>query len=53
MELLCQLALKARVREKSLEHGINHIGVAASCGDAELRIATWLRAAAGLGHQDR
>jgi aryl-alcohol dehydrogenase-like predicted oxidoreductase len=26
-----------------LEHGINHIDVAASYGDAELRIATWLR----------
>jgi aryl-alcohol dehydrogenase-like predicted oxidoreductase len=26
-----------------LEHGVNHIDVAASYGDAELRIATWLR----------
>jgi len=26
-----------------LEHGINHIDVAAAYGDAELRIATWLR----------
>jgi aryl-alcohol dehydrogenase-like predicted oxidoreductase len=26
-----------------LEHGINHIDVAASYGDAELRLATWLR----------
>lgn len=26
-----------------VEHGINHIDVAASYGDAELRIATWLR----------
>src|SRR3954462_7482711 len=26
-----------------LEHGINHIDVAASYGDAELRIAPWLR----------
>ena len=26
-----------------LEHGINHIDVAASYGDAELRIASWLR----------
>jgi aryl-alcohol dehydrogenase-like predicted oxidoreductase len=26
-----------------LEHGINHIDVAAGYGDAELRIATWLR----------
>jgi aryl-alcohol dehydrogenase-like predicted oxidoreductase len=26
-----------------LEHGINHIDVAADYGDAELRIATWLR----------
>ncbi len=29
--------------ELLLEHGINHIDVAASYGDAELRIATWLR----------
>jgi aryl-alcohol dehydrogenase-like predicted oxidoreductase len=29
--------------EQLLEHGINHIDVAASYGDAELRIATWLR----------
>src|SRR3954447_4133993 len=26
-----------------LEHGINHIDVAAAYGDAELRIATWLK----------
>ena len=26
-----------------LEHGINHIDVAASYGDAELRIASWLQ----------
>jgi len=26
-----------------LEHGVNHIDVAASYGDAELRVATWLR----------
>src|SRR3982751_517475 len=26
-----------------LEHGVNHIDVAAAYGDAELRIATWLR----------
>ena len=26
-----------------LEHGINHIDVAADYGDAELRIATWLK----------
>src|SRR3954469_10462367 len=26
-----------------LEHGVNHLDVAASYGDAELRIATWLR----------
>src|SRR4051794_30223273 len=26
-----------------LEHGINHIDVAASYGDAELRVAPWLR----------
>jgi aryl-alcohol dehydrogenase-like predicted oxidoreductase len=32
-----------RALEQVLEHGINHIDVAASYGDAELRIATWLR----------
>ena len=32
-----------RTLELLLEHGINHIDVAASYGDAELRIATWLR----------
>src|SRR4051794_20358798 len=26
-----------------LQHGLNHIAVAASCGGAELRIAPWLR----------
>jgi aryl-alcohol dehydrogenase-like predicted oxidoreductase len=26
-----------------VEHGVNHIDVAASYGDAELRVATWLR----------
>src|SRR3954454_8129812 len=26
-----------------LEHGVNHIDVAAGYGDAELRIATWLQ----------
>lgn len=31
-----------RALEVLLEHGINHIDVAASYGDAELRIATWL-----------
>src|SRR3954470_1514646 len=29
--------------EVLLEHGVNHIDVAAGYGDAELRIATWLR----------
>src|ERR687890_1795412 len=33
-----------RALEVLLEHGVNHIDVAASYGDAELRIATWLRA---------
>src|SRR3954471_10978281 len=33
----------ARALELWFEHGINHIDVAASYGDAELRIATWLR----------
>ena len=32
-----------RVLDVLLEHGINHIDVAASYGDAELRIAPWLR----------
>ena len=33
-----------RTLELLLEHGINHIDVAAGYGDAELRIATWLKA---------
>src|SRR3954453_11333484 len=32
-----------RALDVLLEHGINHIDVAADYGDAELRIATWLR----------
>jgi aryl-alcohol dehydrogenase-like predicted oxidoreductase len=32
-----------RVLETILEYGINHIDVAASYGDAELRLAPWLR----------
>ena len=32
-----------RALELVLRHGVNHIDVAASYGDAELRIATWLR----------
>jgi len=32
-----------RTLELLLSHGVNHIDVAASYGDAELRIATWLR----------
>jgi aryl-alcohol dehydrogenase-like predicted oxidoreductase len=32
-----------RTLDVLLEHGVNHIDVAASYGDAELRIATWLR----------
>jgi aryl-alcohol dehydrogenase-like predicted oxidoreductase len=32
-----------RALELLLEHGVNHIDVAASYGDAELRIASWLR----------
>ena len=32
-----------RALEVLLEHGINHIDVAASYGDAELRIAPWLK----------
>jgi aryl-alcohol dehydrogenase-like predicted oxidoreductase len=32
-----------RALDLLLEHGVNHIDVAASYGDAELRIASWLR----------
>src|SRR3954470_10678773 len=32
-----------RTLETLLAHGINHIDVAAAYGDAELRIATWLK----------
>src|SRR3954449_7014820 len=32
-----------RALELLLEHGVNHIDVAASYGDAELRVAPWLR----------
>src|SRR3954452_18578681 len=32
-----------RTLEHLLEYGINHIDVAAGYGDAELRIATWLK----------
>src|SRR3954463_11637563 len=32
-----------RALDVLLEHGVNHIDVAASYGDAELRIASWLR----------
>ena len=32
-----------RTLDVLLEHGVNHIDVAAGYGDAELRIATWLR----------
>jgi len=32
-----------RALELLLEHGVNHIDVAAAYGDAELRIASWLR----------
>jgi aryl-alcohol dehydrogenase-like predicted oxidoreductase len=32
-----------RALDLLLEHGINHIDVAASYGDAELRVATWLQ----------
>lgn len=32
-----------RTLELLLEHGINHIDVAASYGDAELRVAPWLK----------
>jgi aryl-alcohol dehydrogenase-like predicted oxidoreductase len=31
-----------------VEHGVNHIDVAASYGDAELRVATWLRREPGM-----
>ena len=32
-----------RTLDLLLEHGVNHIDVAASYGDAELRVAPWLR----------
>src|SRR5919112_2905956 len=32
-----------RALDVLLEHGVNHIDVAASYGDAELRVAPWLR----------
>ena len=32
-----------RTLDLLLEHGVNHIDVAASYGDAELRIASWLQ----------
>src|SRR5213595_892042 len=32
-----------RALDVLLEHGINHIDVAASYGDAELRVAPWLK----------
>src|SRR5919112_5782758 len=32
-----------RALEVLLEHGVNHIDVAAAYGDAELRVAPWLR----------
>jgi aryl-alcohol dehydrogenase-like predicted oxidoreductase len=32
-----------RALELLMQHGVNHIDVAASYGDAELRVATWLR----------
>src|SRR3954465_9740933 len=32
-----------RALDVLLEHGVNHLDVAASYGDAELRIAGWLR----------
>src|SRR6185437_10252141 len=32
-----------RVLDLLLQHGVNHIDVAASYGDAELRVAPWLR----------
>jgi aryl-alcohol dehydrogenase-like predicted oxidoreductase len=36
-----------RVLDLLLEHGVNHIDVAADYGDAELRIASWLRRSPG------
>jgi aryl-alcohol dehydrogenase-like predicted oxidoreductase len=36
-------AVADRTLEVLLEHGVNHIDVAASYGDAELRVAPWLR----------
>jgi aryl-alcohol dehydrogenase-like predicted oxidoreductase len=36
-------AVADRTLDVLLEHGVNHIDVAASYGDAELRVAPWLR----------
>src|SRR3954453_19334318 len=36
-----------RALDLLLEHGVNHIDVAASYGDAETRVAPWLRREAG------
>ena len=36
-----------RILEVLLEHGVNHIDVAASYGDAELRVRPWLRSNPG------
>jgi aryl-alcohol dehydrogenase-like predicted oxidoreductase len=40
-------AVADRTLEVLLEHGINHIDVAASYGDAELRVKPWLQGARG------
>jgi aryl-alcohol dehydrogenase-like predicted oxidoreductase len=37
-----------RALDHLLEHGVNHIDVAASYGDAELRVAPWLRRHPGV-----
>jgi aryl-alcohol dehydrogenase-like predicted oxidoreductase len=37
-----------RALELLVRHGVNHIDVAASYGDAELRVATWLRRHPGM-----
>ena len=37
-----------RALDLLVRHGVNHIDVAASYGDAELRVATWLRRNPGM-----
>ena len=42
-----------RTLDVLLKYGVNHIDVAASYGDAELRIAPWLRPSSSGGHREQ